>query len=219
MSELSIWAKIRAALVAIALFAHGLYAAPVPHVVTARDFDNPVSQDEVEAWASRLQAVGVPITVDQLKEQVILWTGRIGGAHKALKGPFGPFLRVTGTGQGWGLFANPDTHPTRLEIRAAGEDGRLEPLYLQLDSEAQWAWRRLAYRRVRGCYDAQGPRKRSHPVYRAFTDWIASLAFAEHPQLQLVEVSLVRTHTTLPSEEPDPMAKREHPRKVRREAP
>ncbi len=192
----------------------------MPHAVTARDFQNPVSQDEVEAWRDRLAAVGVDLSVDRLKELVILWTGRIGNTHKALKAPFRPMMRWTGTNQGWGLFANPDTHPTRLEIRGrTATSAPWQPVYLQLDPEADWWWDVLAYRRVRGCYDAQGPSRRSHPVYRAFGQWIAGHAMAEHPELQAVEVRLLRTHTTLPGRPTDPEATPLHPQLYQRAGP
>jgi hypothetical protein len=216
MAEVSGWARVRAALITLALVVHGLYVAPVPHVVTPADFNNPVSQDEVEAWAGRLQALGISITTEALKEEVILWTGRIGGAHRALKRPFAPFLRVTGTGQGWGLFANPNTHPLRLEVRGRRAGGAFESVYLQLDPEADWAWARFAYRGIRGCYDAQGRMRRSHPAYRSFASWAAREAFREHPDLEAVEVRLLRTHTTLPGERLDDTVEVRHARSFER---
>ena len=205
------WPAIRGGLLAAALFFHGIAAAPLPHPVTRDDLRNPVSAEEVAAWADRLSALGLPIGPDALGEQVIAITAGIGRVHRALLAPARPVFALTGTGQGWALFANPDTHPARLEIRGRreGEQG-FELLFRHLDPEATWRAPALTYRRLRGVYDAGGYRSRPRKPYQRFAGWVGREALAAFPDLAVVEVRTVRTHTTLPGEPPDPAEEVRH---------
>ncbi len=215
MSQPGWWPAARAALITLALLIHGIHAAPVPHVVTRDDLKNPVSAEEVERWAERLTTLGYAISAEELGERVMAITGIIGGAHRELREPFRPFLRFTGTGQGWALFANPDTHPGRLSIRIE-RDGKLQDLYLQLDPELDWWRAKLAYRRVRGCWDAGGYRARPRAIYTRFSRWVADRVFEANPDVDAVEVRTLRTHTTLPSEPDDPKVEVRHVVRTRR---
>jgi hypothetical protein len=197
-------AGLRAAALTVALGFHLVAALPLPHVVTAADLKNPVSREEVAAWARRLRALGVELTADELGEHVMAVTGVIGGAHRALLTPARPWFRLTGTGQGWALFANPDTHPARLQLRVF-RTGSPEPelLYQALDPEHAWRSDTLRYRRLRGVYDAGGFGKKPRGPYVRFAKWIAAEALAERPDVERVEVRTLRTHTTLPGEPAD----------------
>lgn len=208
--------EVRAALITVALAIHAIAAAPVPHVVTREDMRNPVSQEEVRRWAARLGSLGYPIDAPTLGERVMDVTAVIGGFHRALQRPFRPLFRWTGTGQGWALFANPDIYPSRLEIRVRRQDGDLEPLYLRLDPEHDWARDLLSYRRVRGVYDGGGYGKRPRPPYRRFAAWIGQRIFDADPAVTEVEVRMLRTHTTLRGMAPDDTVERRHVIAIRR---
>lgn len=210
-------AALRAALLAVVLGVHGLMAAPVPHVVTREDLQNPVSKEEVERWAERLTALGWAMTPEELGERVMAITSVIGGAHRKALSPFRPLLRWTGTGQGWALFANPDNHPARLSIRVRRAEG-WSILYQRLDPEHAWADDQLSYRRLRGVYDAGGFRSRPRPPYKRFAQWIGQRILAADPSVLEVEVRTLRTHTTLPGEAPDDRVEVRHVIPVRREA-
>ncbi len=199
------WPAARALLLAVGLFFHGLAAAPVPHVVTRSDLANPVSAEEVAAWARRLGALGWTVTPAELGEQVIAVTGWIGRGHRALQAPARPLFELTGTDQGWALFANPDTHPARLQIRVrrAGSD-EWEVLFQHLDPDADWWSGALTYRRLRGVYDAGGYGAKPRKPYQRFARWVGRRVLAERPDVTQVEVRTLRTHTTLPGEPPDP---------------
>jgi hypothetical protein len=205
------WALARAALVTALLVVHGLAAAPVPHVVTKRDLANPVSAEEVDRWARRLTALGYTIDKDELSQRVMDITAVIGGAHRRLLLPFRPLFKYTGTGQGWGLFANPDNFPSRLEIRARRAGSDWQTVYLRLDPQHTWAVDVLTYRRIRGIYEANGYGKRPNAPYKRFASWIARRLLAVDPSVEEVEVRMLRTHTTLRGERPDPRAEPRHP--------
>lgn len=210
--------RLRAVVLLVVVGVHGLAAAPIPHVVTRADLQNPVSAEEVRQWAARLTAVGLAVTPKELGEQVLWWTERIGGAHRAALAPFRPLFHATGTNQGWALFANPDNHPIRLQIRVrrAGSPD-WEILFQRLDPEHAWHADLLAYRRVRGVYDAGGFRQKPRPNYQRFARWIGHRALAEDPAIEAVEVRSLRTHTTLPGEPEDDTFEVRHVIEIRRE--
>jgi hypothetical protein len=205
----SAWPLVRAAVLAVVIAVHGLAAAPLPHIVTEADLKNPVSAEEVDRWAERLTALGYTITAEELGQKVIRITRRIGGAHQGLLKPFRPVLRVTGTGQGWALFANPDSHPGRLVIRIHEPQG-WRILHRRLDPEHDWAEDLLSYRRIRAMYDAGGYRSRPSGPYVRFAHWIGDRILSTDPDVDLVEVSTVRTHTTLPGQPPNPRTETRH---------
>ena len=52
--------------------------------------------------------------------------GRVGRARWRLMRNFKPLFVLTGTGQGWALFATPDSYPQRLEVWiGVGDEERL----------------------------------------------------------------------------------------------
>lgn len=208
-------AIVRAGFIALVLAVHGLAAAPLPHVVTRRDLESPVAAEEVDRWAQRLTALGYTISPQELGEKVISITGLIGGTHRALLRPFRPMFRYTGTGQGWGLFANPDIFPSRLEIRAQ-RGGDWQTVYLRLDPMHRWGADVLTFRRVRGIYDAGGYGKRPQAPYRRFADWIGRRLLESDPEVTAVEVRMLRTHTTLRGQRPDDKVTPRHTIEVRR---
>ena len=210
-------AVLRAAFITLALAVHGLAAAPLPHAVTKQDLKNPVSAEEVERWASRLTAMGYAVTPEELSEQVISVTSVIAGIHRAPLKPLRPIFRLTGTGQGWGLFANPDNFPSRLEIRVKRADGTWSTVYRRLDPEHRWAVDLLTYRRVRGIYEADGFGKKPSSNYRRFADWIGERLLQADPDAQEVEVRMMRTHTTLRGQREDDRVEPRHEIIVRRE--
>ncbi|MBX2801038.1 MAG: hypothetical protein KTR31_25385 [Myxococcales bacterium] len=218
-TDLTSWAWWRALMITSVIAVHGIFVAPVPHVVTPQELTNPVSRDEVRRWAERFTALGYAISAEELGERVVDVSGVVGGSHRKLKAPFRPLLRFTGTGQGWALFANPDTHPGRLNIRVKRQGGRWEHLYLQLDPELDWWKAPLSYRRLRGCWDESGFRRKPRAMYRRFAHWVADRIFAIDPEVTTVQVRTLRTHTTLPGEPGDDSVKPYHALTVQRPQP
>jgi hypothetical protein len=213
-------ATLRAAVLTAVLAVHCVAAAPLPQVVTPRELEGPVAREEVARWASRLTALGYTIDAEQLGERVVSVSGAIGRAHRALLAPYRPVFRYTGTGQGWALFANPDIWPSRLEVRVRrSERGAWELLYRRLDPAHPFQDPVIAYRRVRGVYEAAGDGRRPRAPYRVFAAWYAERILREdpgvfvggpHPPVQAVEVRMVRTHTTVPPQPPDEVAEPRH---------
>lgn len=203
MTELRPGAWRRAGILALVIGVHLVMAAPVPHVVSSRDLRKEASQRELRAWAGRLGALGIELTPEELGEQVVRHTRTIGGLHRAAKAPWAPLRRLTGTNQGWALFAIPSADPPRLEIRVRRRGSAdMETLFLHLDPEHDWWREQLVYRRVRGNWNSAGYGPRPSSSYRRFAHFVGRRILAERPEVDVVVVRQLVGHTPLPGEAP-----------------
>lgn len=207
-------ADLRAAAIAGLIGLYGTVALPLPRTVTAKTFDNPVAVEEIERWTGILGGLGVHTDPAEIRGVLIGAGGLLGGAKATLLEPARPWLRLTGTGQAWGLFTYPDTFPHKLTVEGrAGETWRL--LYAGLDDEADFLRDVFVYRRVRGVYD--GNTTTPGDSWNNFTRWAADQAFAAFPDLVEVRVGFQRFHTTPPDGEADPTVVPRHLRVYRRD--
>jgi len=193
-------AWLRAALITVALVVHGIFALPSPYGIDEGDLHTPEGKEEIRRWTSILGAVGVDVSVEQLSAQTIYWTHAIHAAHSKLRRPFIPWMKFTGTGQGWALFASPDTYPHRLEIYVL-EDRKWRPVFVRNHPTLDFLDRTLRYRRVRGVYD--GSTRTQRVPYWNFARWVARQAFVAYPKAGKVRIQMVQTHTTVPGEPED----------------
>lgn len=209
MTDLGPGAWRRAALLAAVVGMQLVLAAPVPHIVTKEDLRKQASQRELRAWSQRLATIGLTVSPEVLGDRVRHYTGMIGGAHRALKAPYAPIRRWTGTRQGWALFAVPAAEPPRLEIRvrtAGAADG--ETVFLHLDPEHDWWADQLVYRRLRGAWNEAGHGRRPSSIYRRFSRLVADRLFAERPDIDFVTVRQLVRRTPLPGEPADDSVRR-----------
>jgi len=193
----SAWAHWRAIILGFVVLVHGIRVAPLPHKVHAHELKDPVAKEEVARWSERLTSLGYTIGPKELGERVVEVTDGISSTHRGLTAPFRPWFRWTGTGQGWALFANPDTHPSRLRIDGVGPDGK-RVLFQSGDPEHAWLLPYLKHRRLRPIFDAAAVRRRPSASYRRLVDWIWTRAQVDHPDLIRIEAVLLATHPALP---------------------
>jgi hypothetical protein len=188
------WEPIRAALLAVVLLVHGLAASPMPRSVKRSQFDTPIGKEEMDRWVGILGTIGVPISREKLSDDVYAVGSFFAGLRGALLDPFKPWFRVTGTGQGWGLFTYPDSFPHQLVVEV--HTGAWRTVYAGLDPDAGWMRDQLAYRRIRGVYD--GNTRKPGPSYDTFVAWVAARAFADFPDADQARIGFVRLHSTAP---------------------
>ncbi|MEN0065104.1 MAG: hypothetical protein AAGA48_23375 [Myxococcota bacterium] len=205
----SSWPSWRAALIAGVLLVHCTLAAPLPHVITDAELKTPTAREEIRRWTERLSAVGLDMEPVVFGKRVQAVSSAIGRTHNALKRPYRPIGKLTGTGQGWALFANPNLHPHRFNVRVAKGEGPFEDRYLQLDPEHDWWRARLRYRRVRGCWDTVLGLRLSQ---KRFGRWLANTIFEAEPDVTRVQTRMIRTHTNVPGQRPS--ARPTRPRQV-----
>ncbi|MFT4623851.1 MAG: hypothetical protein ACI8PZ_002507 [Myxococcota bacterium] len=195
------WPSVRALLITVVLAVHGLKAAPLPRPISEASFARPENREELRRWMGLVDALGIPLSTAQLKSLSSGIGGKVGRARWRLMRPLKPVFDLTGTGQGWALFATPDSHPQRLEvwIGTAGEERLVSR---RCDADYPHLAAALSFRRVRGVYDSVSGKPK--PTYRRFTRWVADRTFETFPEAEWVRVEQVRTHTRLPWERADP---------------
>ena len=199
-SEPTLWAKIRAALLALLLLSQVFLALPMPHKVSESTLRRPEAKEELSRWMSLIRGVGLDWTRDQVKTELIAWTHWLADTHKTASIPLKPARKYLGIGQSWALFAAPDTHPNRLEV-AARVDGDWQLVFRRLDPEHTLLSSQISFRRVRGVHDSVG--NRPGKVYRAFCDLIAEGVFEQHPDADAIRVRMYRHHITPPHKPAD----------------
>jgi hypothetical protein len=203
------WAQARAALIAVALLVNGLLALPLPKSVKRSSFDTPIAKEELDNWVDLLAVAGVRTTRDALADHLTAYGKQTSALRSALVKPMKPWMRVSGTGQAWGLFTYPDTFPHRLVIE--GRPSATAPwqtIFAGLDPEHDFLASVFTYRRVRGVYDGNTDKPGSS--WRNFTKWAADRVFEAYPEHQEVQVGFVRFHTVAPGGTPDPTVTRRH---------
>lgn len=192
-------ARARGALLALVLVVEGILAAPIPHSMKRSSLDEPIAREEIAAQVRILDGLGISVTTDQLADALYRSGAAWASAYHAVIDPVEPLLRVTGTGQGWGLFTYPDTYPHQLVVDVRrSRSGPFVTLYAGLDPEHAWKRDILAYRRVRGVYDGQTAKPGAS--WNNLTKWLAGEACAEDPLVSAVRVSFTRFHTVRPDQ-------------------
>ena len=199
----------RAAWITLALLVHGLAAAPLPTRIRAHEMRSPDSVQEAKRWANVINAFGFGVTPEGLL-QFSQSSGEFAtSTRQTLMKPFQPLLRLTGTGQGWGLFTHPDRFPDHLEIHGkVGEEWNL--LYRAFDADHNFLGEAIAYRRVRGIWD--GSANKPKPSYNNFVDWVAREAFSEFSEVDEIRVQFRRHRTATPGESKPKINKVRHRR-------
>jgi hypothetical protein len=193
--------RLRAALIALGILVHGFAALPIPRSARRSSLDLPVAHDEIVLWSKFLTSWGFPIEPKALADDSFAVASGASDFRRAVMAPFNGWFRVSGTGQGWGLFTYPDSWPNQLRVDVRRKpNGKWEPLYAGLDPDLVWMRGRFVYRRVRGVYD--GNSYKPGPSFENFVDWVADEAFAQFPDVREVRVSFMRLHTVLPGEDP-----------------
>ena len=200
MTHSTPWAVCRAFAITALLLFEGFRAAPFPNRVTAQDLRLPEARQELDRWMTVVDRLGLDLNRDDLIDLVKDLSGRGANIQKRVLKPFRPLIRITQTDQAWALFATPDSHPNRLEVRVR-VDGSWQLVYRALDAEYRELAGPIEYRRVRGVHDLL---RRESVGFKHFCEWVAGRLFNEHPDADAAEVRLVRLHTTLPGEPVDP---------------
>jgi len=212
------WDHARAAIILLALVAHGAHALPLPPRVTEHTLKEDWRQRDIRLWRGWLADAGIEVRHEAIEEQLLFWTNLTGTLHQTLKAPFRPLFRVTASDQSWALFAAASRRPERLvvEIRE-DDDSAWRVISRRLDPCCNWMDEVIRYRRVRGVWDGQ--KKHSRRTYRNLSQWLADRAFEDFPEAQQVRVKLEQRYSPYPWEDPDDEVKIRHARPHQRGYP
>lgn len=192
------WPAVRAALIAGVLLVYGTIGGPWPDL-SRSDLRYAVAQEELARWSGLLTEAGWELAPDELGERVLA-VGQVSRElQDRLYGPIRPFLRQTGTGQAWGLFAYPETVSGRLVI-GARQRGELDfrTLYRAPGQGEDWLVDLVEYRRVRGIYDDKGDRPKAGFIWGRLSSYLAARIMVVHPEVEEVELRFDLTRASIP---------------------
>ncbi|MFK7930262.1 MAG: hypothetical protein AB8H79_18890 [Myxococcota bacterium] len=173
-------------------------ALPMPGPSAKKLMKDEAGLQELRQWVGILGAWGWHTDEETLGEQVMVLAKTSRSARNTVVDPCRPFFRLTGTWQGWGLFAYPDTHPHSLHVQVAPARGGYDSVYESRDPDLRWMGTTLHFRRVRALYN---PDRKAPGPYRYFTRWLSERAFEDYPDAERVRVSFTRQRTPLPWED------------------
>ncbi len=209
---------LRGAVLAAVVLVNAFAASPLPRNVQRSQYDTPLAREEVGRWRSTLASVGIAYTEDELIDASYTWGRGLSELRRAGLAPFTDLFRLTGTGQSWGLFTYPDTFPHQLLVwTRTGDEAPWRLRYAALDREHAEDVDVLAYRRIRGVYDAQTSRPTK--AWPRIAAWIARRALLADASATHARVGFYRRHSLAPGEaRPDEAPVLRHARTYRRDA-
>jgi hypothetical protein len=189
---------LRAAVIAIVVLFSVIAAIPTPGNFTHDTLKQPTIRDQLLVWHRILTMLGSSITEEELGDGYVTFAQGLQKVRNTLLKPYNAVSRVTGTQQGWALFATPDQRPARLIVRARFGK-RLRLLYRSGDAEHQHDAEFLEYRRVRAMFN---PGRAGPPAtYAGFAQLMSERVFEAFPDAREVIISLEYNRITLPGEQ------------------
>lgn len=190
------WPHVRAGLVALHVVSLVVLSLPDEGAVhDTRRWQTENARADLRQMAARLTAWGWPLDEHGLER--VLWSA--GDAYlqvqKPLAAPFEGYAELTGSRQGWTMFASPQRHPAELHVDVE-HGGRWQPLYRPHSAEHAWNRRQLEHNRFRK-FLGRFARGFHQQHYDQAARWLATKAAREHPEASRVRVRLLR-YATLP---------------------
>lgn len=191
------WPHVRAVAVLALCVVAVIAALPMPGPSAKKLMKDEAGQQELRQWVEILGNLGWQTDEDTLADQVMVLATTSRSARNVVVDPFKPFFRITGTWQGWGLFAYPDTHPHSFRVEVGPEKGAYTVVYDSRDPQTRWMGPALHFRRVRALYN---PGRKPPGTYKSFSRWLSEQAFEDFPEADRMRVSFQRQRTPLPWE-------------------
>jgi hypothetical protein len=214
------WPHLRAALIALHLFAISLMAFPAPGGgMNRKNWEDPTVQDEFAAWTARFNALGVQITSDELQDDTYAFSSRFMTVREKLLKPFNPYYTYFGTWQSWRMFVAPHRYPAKMFIDIRSE-GEWHPVYEERSWTARWRANQLDHDRFRSLIFRFSWPSYSR-MYKEFVDWLAREAAVDFPEGTDIRVRFAKRRSPTPTEvrthtQPKPKWEREQVRDLRK---
>jgi hypothetical protein len=186
--SLTIWARVRAALIAAVLLVQCTSALP-DRRVEKRQLKRPEAARLVTAADRGLGALGLSPGRQALEDALLSGSAMLFRARRAVLAPFARFFRYTATHQQWGLFLLGTRECFRIHVDARTPDDRWVALYHALGPSLPRYEAVLRYRRVRGIYNPSS-RHGLRPQYPGFVRAIARYVLEREPRYDRVRVRL-----------------------------
>ena len=192
---------LRAVLVLLHCLAIFLLSFPAP--VGAMKKSAWRTKDMQATFASYTEAInGLGVELGQDELEAILWDAgtRFMAVRNQAVAPFQPYLRLTGSKQGWRMFGTVNRRPAWLEIEVGeSKDGPWRTVYRMRSTEHDWRRSQFDQERTRALvnnWSWLGGKK----SYEQFSVWIAQRASEDFPDESHMRIGMERIVLPPPEE-------------------
>ncbi len=198
MFDHPLWPHVRAVLILFHVLSMLVLSLPDAGAFDDRRWQNDNARDDLRKMAERLNAWGWSTDATTLERDLRAAGKRYLHVQQSIAAPFEGYAALTGSRQGWSMFASPQRHPAELHVDIA-QTGEWRPLYRPQSEVHAWHRTQLEHNRFRKFL---GRFARGFQVthYDDAARWIATRAAVEHPDASRVRVQLYR-YATLPPEQ------------------
>lgn len=202
-----LWPHLRALFIAFHVIAVIVLSLPSPSSVGNRGAWNTANNKRAMAiWAERLSWLGYQHG-DELEADLWDLTQSYIATRRTFIRPFQRYADVTGSYQGWRMFAVPQRHPAEMHIDiresaaggSPGEPADWRPIYRPHSDEYAYWRSELTHNRLR---KTQGRFARSNRtwLYHLFADFLAIRVARDHPGADEIRFRLYRYPTRTPEQ-------------------
>lgn len=193
------WPHIRGVLIALHVASLVILSLPTEGAVHNRArWKTANAKADLRQMARRLQGWGIDTDEQRLARD--LWA--LGSAYltvqRPLAWPFAVYAKVTGSRQGWQMFASPQRHPAELHVDVE-IDGQWQPIYRPQSDAHDWNREQLEHNRFRK-FLGRFARGFYRQHYDQAARWVATKAAREHPRATRVRVQLYRYASLTPAQ-------------------
>lgn len=144
-------------------------------------------QREIRAWSRQLSALGIDTDPSRLEQTLRRGTDRYVAVHESISFPFAAYAMLTGSRQGWQMFASPQRFPAEVHVDV-WRDSQWQPIY-RPHSEYDWNHEQLLHNRFRK-FQGRFARRFIARHYNDFCEWIARGVARDFPKAERVRIRL-----------------------------
>lgn len=192
-----VWPHLRALFIAFHVAAVVALSLPTPRVMLdSRGWESENTRIELVRWSERLRQLGIDTTPEGFGQAVRRLAERYLGVHAVITAPFAQYSRVTGTIQGWAMFAAPQKYPAELHIDVL-EGQTWRPIYRPHSAEHDFWGERFRHNRMRKQL-GRFARTFHAGTYDRLAQYVAREAARAYPQARAIRVRLWRYATLAP---------------------
>lgn len=192
------WPQLRATLILFHVVSMLVLSLPNASAFQDGRWQNENARDDLRKMAQRLNGSGWNTDAETLERELRSVANRYVRVQQAVATPFEVYAALSGSRQGWSMFASPQRHPAELHVDMLQGD-RWQALYRPHSDAHDWNREQLEHNRFRKFLGrfARGFRIEH---YNQAAHWVATRAAREHPAASTIRVQLYRYATLAPEE-------------------
>lgn len=193
-----LWPQVRAALILFHVASMLVLSLPDASAFQDRRWQNENARDDLRKMAERLNAWGFHTDASALEQDLRSVANRYVRVQQVIATPFQSYAALTGSRQGWSMFASPQRHPAELHVDML-QHGEWQALYRPHSNAHDWKRAQFEHNRFRK-FLGRFARGFQIAHYDQAAHWVATRVALEHPAATTIRVQLYRYATLSPED-------------------